>query len=554
MSHKYTIGIDFGTLSGRAVIVDTADGRELAESVKEYSHGVIDSILPSTGEKLPPNWALEDPADYLDVLYTIVPDVIKKSGVKKTDIIAMGVDFTTCTILPIYEDGTPLCFDEKFKGEKNAWVKLWKHHSAQKYADRINELYVERKDTWLDKCSGGKMSSESVLPKVWQTIDEAPLVYENADRFIEAADWITMQLTGELTRSSVLAGFKACYTPEDGYTPKEFLRLCDERLVDFFDKKGSGKIVNPGEIAGYVTKSAAEKLGLPEGIPVTGGMPDAHIGGYPIGITADGDMFGIFGTSNCYFLMTREYLPVKGICGCVKGGIIPDLYLYEAGLCCFGDHFAWVADKITPAEYKAEAEKEGISILQLLIRKASKLAPGESGLLALDWWNGNRNILVNNELSGMILGLSLRTKPEEILRALIEATAFGTRIIFDNYREYGAKLERFIAAGGVPRKDPFTMQLFADVLGMKIEVSSTKQAAALGDAIHAAAIAGKRNGGYDSIEEAINAMKSPVCAEYVPDKEAHEVYDRLFEEYKRLHDYFGRGENDVMMRLRQING
>lgn len=554
MTHKYTIGIDFGTLSGRAVVVDTADGRELSSAVKEYAHGVMDTVLAATGEKLPPLWALEDPDDYVEVLEEAIPEAIRLAGIDKNDIIGIGIDFTTCTVLPVDKNGTPLCFSAEFSGNKNAYVKLWKHHAAQKYADRINALYTERGDTWMDDVSGGRISSESFLPKVWQILEEAPEVYNAAYAIVEAADWTTFLLCGNLTRNAILAGLKAGWRPETGYPPKEFLRLCHPALENMYDEKCTGKFLMSGEAAGTVTAQAAERFGLPAGIPVATGMPDAHIAGYSVGVSDHGDLFGIFGTSNCYFAMSREYIPVTGVCGCVGGCLFPEFYTYEAGLCCFGDHFAWVADKITPEEYKKEAQAEGISVLQLLIRKAAALCPGESGLLALDWWNGNRNILVNNDLSGMLLGLSLRTKPEEILRALIEATAFGTRVIFENFREHGVEIRRFIAAGGVPRKDPFTMQLFADVLGMKIEISATRQAGALGCAIHAAAVAGKAAGGYDGIHEAVDAMHCPLCAEYVPDTAAGAVYDRLYAEYKRLHDYFGRGENDVMMRLREIHG
>ncbi len=555
MSKKYTLGVDFGTLSGRAVIADTSDGRELASCTAEYAHAVIDEYLPSSGEKLPASWALEDPRDFLDTLKTVIPGVIREAGIDPRDIIGVGMDFTCSTFLPIRKDGTPLCFEDRFAKEKHAYCKLWKHHGAQKYADKINEIYKKRGDTWMDGNFSGKMSGEFFLPKVWETVECAPDVYRESDLFIEAADWVNFQLTGRLNRGYVISSIKECYHKADGtYVPKDFLEALNPSLSDLFEKKFAGDIVMPGKACGYVTKEASAIYGLPEGIPVAASMPDAHVGGLAIGLKNAGDMFGIFGTSNCYFLMSREYVQVPGIMGCVPDGIMPGYFSYESGLSCFGDHFAWAAEKICPADYAEEAKSLGISNLQLLIKKAAALNPGESGLLALDWWNGNRNILVNSELTGMLIGMSLQTKPEHIMRALIEATAFGTRIILDNFREHGIDINRFIAAGGVPRKDPFTMQLFSDVLGMPIEVSSTKQAGALGDAIHAAAVAGKAAGGYDSIDEAVEAMKVPVCAEYRPCAEAHKVYSKLYDEYRRLHDYFGRGENDVMAKLRQIHG
>ena len=548
---RYTIGVDFGTLSARAVLADVSDGSEVASSVFEYPHGVMDAVLCKTGEKLPPLWALQDPADYLEALRHVLKGVTGAPGVDPQDIIGIGIDFTASTVLPVFADGTPLCFDGRFSSERNAWVKLWKHHAAQKYATKINELYAIEGGGWMDDV-GGVISSESFLPKVWQTLDEAPGVYETADSFVEACDWITMQLTGKLVRSYVIAAYKSCYTDEYGFPPDGFLSKLDPRLCGLFAEKYKGELVRPGCVAGYVTAEAAALYGLPEGIPVAAPMPDAHIGGFSVGMESDGDMFGIFGTSNCYFLTASEKRAVPGICGCVRDGILPGHYGYEAGLCCFGDHFAWAAKNVITKEYIDEASGRGISPLRLLIEKASKLQPGESGLVALDWWNGNRSILVDGDLSGLIVGLTLGTRPEHIMRALIEATAFGTRMIFDNYREHGIDIKRFIAAGGVPLKDPFTMQLFSDVLGIDIEVSSTKQAPALGDAIHAAAAAGAGRGGYASIEEAQRRMRPGVAAVYRPDAKAAQTYEQLYREYRILHDAFGREADGVMKRLRRI--
>ena len=552
MSKKYTIGVDFGTLSGRAVLVDVSDGGEIASSVHEYAHGVIDSVLPGTGESLPELWALQDPADYIETLASIIPDVIKKSGVNKKDIIGIGVDFTACTVIPAKADGTPLSFLPEWAGNRHAWCKLWKHHAAQGFADRINETFSGKSDPWMDTVCG-KMSSEAFLPKAWQIFAEAPEVYEAADMLIEACDWINLLLTGELTVGYVIAAYKSCYLPGRGYPSREFLSALDPRLCDLFEKKCPGRIVYPGEAAGRVTREAAMRFGLPEGIPVAAAVPDAHVGAFSVGLKETGDMFGIFGTSNCYFLMGDGRRIIPGICGTIEGGILPGKFGYEAGLCCFGDHFAWAA-KNAPAEYENEAKERGIPVLRLLIEKASRLRPGESGLVALDWWNGNRSMLVDNSLSGVIVGMTLRTKPEDIMRALIEATAFGTRTIFDAFRDSGCKIRRFMTAGGVPLKDPFTMQLYADVLRIPIEVSSTRQAAALGDAIHASAVAGREAGGYGSVAEAIRAMAAKTAATYYPDPAASAVYDLLYEEYVRLHDWFGRGGNDVMKRLRSIHG
>ncbi len=551
---KYTIGIDFGTLSGRAVLVDVRDGRELAVSTMDYPHGVISETLPGTDIKLPPDWALQDPQDYLDVLGYVVPEVIRKSGVNPGDIIGIGIDFTACTMLPVRADGRPLSFEEKFKHNPHAYVKLWKHHAAQKYADRINATARARSESWLGRY-GGKISSEWMFPKIWQVFEEAPEVYHDAAYFIEAADWVTWQLTGKQTRSYLFAAFKCMYIPEaGGYPSEDFFAALDEGLRYVVRDKMNAPIIFTCEPAGYVTPEAAAKFGLPAGIAVACPMPDAHTAPVALGLCKDGDMCAIMGTSACYMLIGDKITEVPGICGVAQDGLIPGHYGYEAGLCCVGDHFAWAKENVVTADYIREAEARGISVLKLLIEKASKLAPGESGLVALDWFNGNRNILNNASLSGVIVGLTLATKPEHIMRALIEATAFGTRVIFENFAEHGVSIKRIVAAGGISRKDPFTMQLYADVLKTDIEVTESAQAPALADAIQAAVAAGSHAGGYDSLGDAMAAMASRCDRVYRPDPVAGAVYDKLCAEYKILHDYFGRGENNVMKRLRELAG
>lgn len=547
---KYTIGIDFGTLSCRALLVRTEDGMEIAASVMEYPHAVIDKELPATGEKLPQNWALEDPHDYLYSLESVIPDVIRQANIDKNDVIGICVDCTCCTLLPVDENGTPLCFTERFRSEKNAYIKLWKHHSAQPYADRMNDIAAKRKDDFL-RPFGGKISSEWVFPKMWQTLDEAPEVYAAAKFFIEAGDWINWILTGRMTRGYMYAAFKAEYLLGKGYPPIEFLTECDPRLYDAVDKI-SGPIVNAGERAGTVCRSAAERFGLAEGTAVSGAVSDAHVGAAGLGISKPGDLFGIIGTSTCYFAVTDAYYDVPGVCGFVKDGVIPEYYGCEAGLCCVGDHFSWLADNFASAEVEKAARQKGISVLKYLIGLAADKKPGETGLIALDWWNGNRSVLVNGELSGLIAGMTLGTRAEDVLRALIEATAFGTRVIFDTLRSCGVAIDGFSAAGGIARKDPFTMQLYSDVLHIPVKVFASSQIPALGCAVYASVAAGSAAGGYDTFREACKVMKSPVDRVYYPDTEAGKIYDRLYAEYVRLHDLFGRGGNDVMMRLRKI--
>lgn len=548
---KYTIGIDFGTLSGRAVLVDVKDGREVADCVLDYPHAVMDQTLAATGETLPANYALQDPHDYLAVLDHVIPTVMRTSGVAPQDIIGLCVDFTCCTCLPVRADGTPLCFTEEFAGNKHAYVKLWKHHAAQPYADRFNRVARERGETFLDNF-GGKVSCEWMFAKVMETLEEAPEVYDACTYIVESADWVNWLLTGELTRGYLFAAYKTEYLMDRGYPSSDFLAALNPRLRDVTETKLAGRMVYIGERAGSVCAAAAARWGLCEGTAVATPMPDAHVASPALGQSHEGDMFGILGTSGCYMLIDKTFREVPGICGVVQDGLVPGFYGYEAGLCCFGDHFAWAAENVMTKEYVEEAKTRGLSPLKLLIEKASRQAPGEHGLIALNWFNGNRNILVNSNLSGAFVGMTLQTRPEDMLRALIESTAYGTRVIIENFRTHGVAVKTFVAGGGIARKDPFTMQLFADVLNMDIRIAGSTQIPALACGIYAAVAAGAEAGGYATLDEAGAAMNSLSETVYHPDPAAAAVYDALYAEYLTLHDYFGRGGNDVMMRLRDI--
>ncbi len=549
---KYTIGLDFGTLSGRALLVDTSNGREIADSVMSYPHAVMDEYLPGSDVRLPQSTALQHPQDYLDVAEFIIRDVIQKAKVDKKDVIGISIDFTTCTILPIREDGTPLCFEEKYRLNPYAYAKLWKDHSSQPYADRITEAAIARHEPWLERC-GGKVSSEWMFPKVWQMLDKDPELYKDCDLIIEAGDWMTFILTGRYTKSYAYAASKALYFPEcGGYPSEEFWACLDERLRHVVKDKMDAPVLEICEMAGRVTAEAAQRFGLCEGTAVGVPHPDAHVAPPALNMRHEGDMCAVFGTSSCYMLIGHKDAVAKGTCGTSKDILMPGFYGYESGLCCVGDLFAWLCDNLAPAEYKEEAQKLGIPLIRYIIGKAAKQAPGEHGLIALDWWNGNRNVIVDSELTGLLIGMDLRTRAEDILRALIEATAFATKVIIDTFAEHEIPVKRIIACGGIARKDPFTMQLYADVLNVEIGIAGSSQIPALASAIFASVAAGSSAGGYDDIYEASAHMSNVSDIKYTPDPEAHRVYMQLYEEYKRLHDYFGRGENDVMKRLLAI--
>lgn len=544
----YTIGVDFGTESGRALLVRVADGAEIATAVHAYADGVIDERLPGSDRRLPPDWALQNPDDYLEVLKRTVPAVLNESGVAASEVVGIGIDFTACTMLPTTRDGTPLCRLPEFRDEPHAWVKLWKHHAAQPHADRINAVARERGEPWLDRY-GGKISSEWFFSKALQILDEAPAVYRAADRLIEAADWIVWQLTGVETRNTCTAGYKAIY--QDGAFPdREYFRALHPDFADVVDEKMSRQLAQLGDAAGGLSAEAAALTGLAPGTPVAVANVDAHVTLPTSGSVDAGTMVMIMGTSTCHVLVADELREVEGMCGVVPGGIVPGAYGYEAGQSGVGDIFAWHLENAVPAAIHQSAEREGLGLHDYLEREASRQRPGEHGLLALDWFNGNRSLLVDAELSGLLVGMTLATTAVDVYRALLEATAFGTRAIVEAFEASGLRVAKLVAAGGLPGKNPLLMQISADVLGREIYQIASAQAPALGAAMHAAVAAGV----HESIAAAASAMGGLSDVVYRPIPQNAAVYDVVYADYIALHDHFGRSAasepGGVMKRLR----
>jgi L-ribulokinase len=546
MADQYTIGVDFGTESGRAVVVRVRDGAELGSAVYQYANGVIDERLPESGKPLPPEWALQDPDDYIRTYQNAVPGALRQSGVDPAQVIGIGIDFTACTMMPALKDGTPLCRVPQWRNNPHAWVKLWKHHAAQPEADAINETARKMGEPWLDRY-GGKISSEWFFSKVLQILNEAPEVYRAADRLLEAADWVIWQLCGVETRNTCTAGYKAIY--QDGKFPdQQYLAALNPALVDVVETKMKADLAPLGGRAGNLTEEAARWTGLKPGIAVAVANVDAHVTVPAAQVTEPGRMVMIMGTSICHMVLGDSLHNVPGMCGVVDGGIIPGMYGYEAGQSGVGDIFAWFVDNAVPPEYHEAAKKAGMDLHAYLEAEAAKQKPGEHGLLALDWWNGNRSVLVDVDLSGLLVGATLGTRAPDIYRALIEATAFGTRVIVENFEASGVPVTELVAAGGLPEKNKLLMQIYSDVTGREFRIIGSEQGPALGSAMHAAVAAGA----YPDIQAAARAMGKLKAEVYRPIPAHQAVYDKLYAEYVTLHDYFGRGQNDVMKRLRKI--
>ena len=547
MSEKrYVVGLDFGTLSGRALLVDVADGTELATAVSDYSHGVIDQHLPGSEKPLPPEWALQDPLDYLAIIRETVPQVVAAAGIDPAQVAGIGVDFTACTMMPVKADGTPLRALEQWAGNPHAWVKLWKHHASQPQADQINETARQMGEIWLDRY-GGKISSEWFFSKALQILQEAPGVYHAADRLLEAGDWLIWQLTGNETRNACTAGYKAMV--QDGHYPsRAYFAALHPDFADVIDAKMSREFVQLGDKAGGLTAEMAAVTGLKEGTPVAAANMDAHVTAPAVKATDPGVMVMIMGTSTCHIMSGTELKEVDGMCGVVDGGIIPGLYGYEAGQSGVGDIFAWFVDNAVPPEYHKAAAAAGMNLHEYLEQEAAKQAVGEHGLVALDWWNGNRSTLVDANLSGLLLGMTLATRAPDIYRALIESTAFGTREIIEAFESRGIEVKELVAAGGLPEKNLLLRQIYADVTGRTFKLAGSAQSPALGSAMHAAVAAGI----YPDIQAAAGKMGKLSGEVVSPIPENKEAYDQLYAEYKLLYDYFGRGANDGMKRLKAL--
>ncbi|MGW0565535.1 ribulokinase [Streptomyces sp. NPDC003016] len=538
------VGVDFGTLSGRAVVVRVRDGEELGSAVHEYPHGVIDRVLPTTGAPLPPDWALQHPEDWREVLRTAVPAALAAASVDPAAVVGIATDFTACTVLPVRGDGTPLA--ESGLGDRpHAWPKLWKHHAAQGQADRINHLAHARAEKWISRY-GGKISAEWQYAKALQVLEEDPDTYAATERWIEAADWIVWQLTGVETRNTCTAGYKGIH--QDGHYPSEdYLGALHPGFADFARTRLEHPLSPLGSRAGSLTAEAAARTGLPEGIAVAAGNVDAHVAAAAAQAVENGRLLAVMGTSTCHVVNGAALADVPGICGVVDGGIVEGAYGYEAGQSAVGDIFAWWLGQGVPAAYAAEAEAAGEDLHQLLTRKIADQPVGGHGLVALDWMNGNRSTLVDHHLSGVVVGLTLATRPEEIYRALLEATAFGTRTIVDALEQGGVPVHEFIVTGGL-KKNALLMQIYADVLRRPVSLAVSAQGPALGSAIHAAVAAGA----YPDVRTAAAAMGRVDRAVYRPDAARADAYDALYAEYRALHDHFGTGPDRQMHRLRAI--
>ncbi|MGO9971678.1 MAG: ribulokinase [Solirubrobacteraceae bacterium] len=535
-SQMYTIGIDFGTESGRALLLDVQSGEELAVSVVQYPNGVIDRELPGTGEQLPPDYALQDPDDWVTVIETAVPAVLAQAGIGGEDVVGLGVDFTSCTVLPTEADGTPLCTQPRWRGRRHAWPKLWKHHAAQPIADRLNAVALERGEDFLARY-GGRISSEWYFPKLIELWLEDREVYDAAHAFLEATDWIVWWLTGVEMRQTCTAGYKAMWSPEEGLPAVEFFEAAYPGFSRPAEKLGTS-FVPLGTRAGTLRPAVAQRVGLPASVSVAVGNVDSFVSVPGAGVEQPGTFVMVIGTSICDMVVHPQEVRLPGITGVLRDGILPGMYGYEAGQAAVGDMLAWFVETVGAAAGGYEE----------LESAAAKLGPGQTGLVALDWWNGNRTILADADLTGAIFGLTLQSTSAEIYRALLESIAFGNRRIMDNFEEHGLKIDQIVACGGIAEKSPLTMQLVADTSGRTVHVPASGEIPARGAALFAAVAAGV----FDDIAAAVAATAPKTARSYVPNPAARPVHDAVYAIYRDLYELLGRSRVEWLHDLKRI--
>ena len=520
MSAAVAVGWDFGTESVRAVAIDS-HGRSHGVGTAAYPDGQIVRSLPGSSEPLPPRYALQNPDDWITAAAAATREAV--AGVPPESLVGLGVDFTSCTMLPTLADGTPLCRLDRFRSRPLAWPKLWKHHGAIEQTDRMNRLARERDEAFLARY-GGVIGLEWFFPKLLETIEHAPDIADAAEVWLEAGDWLVWQLTGgpadTLARSTCQAGYKALWSADRGYGSADYFAAVHPQLAEAAATKLPGVMRPPGQAAGTLSEAAADRFGLPPGLAVSAATIDAHAAVPGVGEAGPGTLVMVIGTSSCHMLNATAGPPVEGVAGIVEGGILPGLFGYETGQAAVGDAFAWLLSLLGRDSFGPLAEA------------ARALPPGAGGVRCLDWMNGCRTPLMDGGLAGAFTGLTLATQPGHLYRALLEGSACGVRWIIDTLREGGVPVERLVATGGLPHHNPDLVAIYADVLGMPIEVPPSDQPCAVGAAVLGMAAAGL---GSNLAALATDMAAVPAGQKHVVTPSADQpAYDAVYHDYRHL--------------------
>ncbi|MGD6886517.1 ribulokinase [Staphylococcus shinii] len=532
----YSIGIDYGTASGRVFLVDTSNGDIISTYIKEYQHGTISESL--NGKPLPHNYFLQHAEDYTSILEEGVKHVLAESNVSSDSVIGIGVDFTSCTIVFLDEDFKPLHLNPALKDNPHSYVKLWKHHGAQDEATQMKKVSDEINPSWLDYY-GHSVNSEWMIPKILEVKHKAPEILKQTAYIMEAGDYLVSLLTDKNIRSNCGIGFKGFYNEDDGFN-YDFFEAVDPELPAIVKNKCEAPVVPIGESAGNLSEYYQQLWGLSVNVQISPYIIDAHSGVLGVGAIEQGEFTPVIGTSTCHLMLDPKQEPIPAITGSVKDAIIPGLYAYEAGQAAVGDLFNYSAE-LAPKAIADQAEQQGISIFEYLEQLASEIPIDEQHVTVLDWHNGNRSILSDSHLTGSIFGLTLQTPFEMIHRAHIESTAFGTKMIMQQFENNNIPVHTVYAAGGIPIKSELLVDIYANVLNKEIVVIDSSNATALGAAMLAANV----GGAYVTLKEAVQQMKQPIYYRKQPEPEKVKKYEILFQRYKSLHDLLGKSHPEL---------
>ncbi len=522
-----SLGLDFGTESVRAILID-AQGKQLGLATSDYAHGQIIDELPGTGQHLPPRYALQAPSDWIDSAAEATRMAITEAGIDCDAIVGIGIDFTSCTMLPTLSDSTPLCELDQYKAVPLAWPKLWKHHGALQQTSRMNQIASERNESFLRRY-GGTIGLEWFFPKILETIENAPEIADAAQVWLEAGDWFVWKLVGgqatELTRSTCQAGYKAMWSASEGYPPLDYFTAIHPTLAEAVRTKLPGVMRSPGEKAGVLSQEMAERFGLRGGTPVSTAIIDAHSAVPGVGAAEPGTLVMVMGTSSCHMLNAVSFAEVPGVAGIVEGGILPGMFGYETGQAAVGDAFAWLRRLLNLDSFDS------------LAKSSLQLPPGAAGVSCLDWMNGCRTPLMDGSLRGAFVGLGLEHAPEHLYLALMEASAFGLRWIVELLRDGGVPIHRLVATGGLPHHNRAFVEVYADVLGVEIEIHPSTQGPAVGAAVLGMCAAGTPASGFETVIDAASAMASVAGDQrdiVRPRSERARCYDSLYTKYRKL--------------------
>lgn len=528
---SYSIGIDYGTASGRVILVNTSDGKIVSSYEETYQHGTIAEELG--GETLPHNYFLQHAGDYHHVLENGVKHVLEESQINKDEVVGIGVDFTSCTVVFLDENFRPLHMNEDLSHHPHAYVKLWKHHGAQDEATQMVEANEKANQNWLNYY-GHSVNSEWMIPKILEVKHKAPELLERAHYIMEAGDYMTSLLVNQNIRSNCGIGFKGFYDEVNGFN-YDFFETVDPELPQIVKDKCEAPVIQIGDSAGSLSEYYQNLWRLSSNVQISPYMIDAHSGVLGAGAIEKGEFTPVIGTSTCHLMLDPKQESIPSITGSVKDAIIPGLYAYEAGQAAVGDLFSY-SERMAPQHIVEEAAKQDKSVLEYLETLASQIPVEDQHVVVLDWHNGNRSILSDSHLTGSVFGLTLQTPFEMVHRAYLESTAFGTKMIMKQFEDNDIPVHTVYASGGIPKKSQLLVDIYANVLNKKVVVLESSNATALGAAMLGANV----GGAYDTLRETVQHMKQPVYYEKQPDPEKVKHYEKLFDKYQKLHDLLGR--------------